>query len=37
MNSKSRFRELMTRLGENDSVDDDLCGALCKFVCTMYG
>ena len=37
MNSKSRFKEVMTRLGENDSVDDDLCRTLGKFVCTMYG
>ena len=37
MNSKSRFKEVMTRLGENDSVDDDLCRTLDEFVCTMYG
>ena len=27
----------MTRLGENDSVDDDLCTTLGEFLCTMYG
>ena len=37
LNSKSRFKEVMTRLGENDSVDDDLCRTLGKFVCTIYG
>ena len=37
MNSKSRLKEIMTRLGENDSVDDDLCRTLDEFVCTMYG
>ena len=37
MNSKSRFKEVMTRLGENDSVDDDLCRTLGEFLCTMYG
>ena len=26
----------MTRLGENDSVDDDLCKTLRKFVCTIF-
>ena len=36
MNSKSCFNELMTRLGENDSVDYELCRTLCKLVCTMY-
>ena len=37
MNHKSRFKEVMTRLGENDSVDDDLCRTLGKFVSTMCG
>ena len=37
MNSKSRLKEVMTRLGGNDSVDDDLCGTLGEFACTMYG
>ena len=37
MNSKSRFKEVMTRLGENNSVDDDLYRTLGKCVCTMYG
>ena len=37
LNSKSRFKEVMTRLGENDSVDDDLCRTLGEFLCTMYG
>ena len=37
MNSKSRFKEVMIRLGENNSVDDNLCKKLGKFVCTMYG
>ena len=36
MNSKCCFKEVMTRLGENDSVDDDLCRTLGKCVCTMY-
>ena len=36
MNSKSRFNELMTRLGENDSVGYELCRTLRKLVCTMY-
>ena len=27
----------MIRLGENNSVDDNLCKKLGKFVCTMYG
>ena len=37
MNSKSSFKEAMTRLRENDSADDHLCGTLGEFVCTMYG
>ena len=37
MNSKSWFKEVMTRLGENDSVGDDLCRTLGEFLCTMYG
>ena len=37
MNSKSSFKEAMTRLHENDSADDHLCGTLGEFVCTMYG
>ena len=37
INSKSRFKEVKIRLGENDSVDDDLCRTLGEFVCTMYG
>ena len=37
MNCKSRFKEVMTRLGENNSVDDNLCRTLRKFVCIMYG
>ena len=37
MNSKSRFKEVMTRLGENGFVHDDLCRTLGGFACTMYG
>ena len=37
MNRKSRFKEVMRRLGENDSVDDDLCRTLGEFFCIMYG
>ena len=37
MNSKSRFKKVMRRLGENDSVDDDLRRTLGEFFCTMYG
>ena len=37
MNSKSHFKEVMIRLGENNSVDDNLCRKLGKFGCTMYG
>ena len=36
MNSKSSFKEAMTRLGQNDSADDHLCRTLGEFVCTMY-
>ena len=27
----------MTRFGENNAVDDNLCRTLGEFVCTMYG
>ena len=37
INSKSRFKEVMIRFGENDAVNDDLCRKLGKFVWTMYG
>ena len=37
MNSKSRFKEVMTRLGENNSVDDDLYRTLGKCVYIMHG
>ena len=32
MNSKSRFKEVMTRHDENDSVDDNLCRTLREFI-----
>ena len=37
MNSKSRFKKVMARLGENGLVDDEISRTLGKFVCTMYG
>ena len=37
MNSKSRFREVMARPGENDSVDDDLCRTFREFISTLCG
>ena len=37
MNSKSRFKEMMTRPGENDSVDDDLCRTFRELTSTLYG
>ena len=37
MNSKSRFKEVMTRYGKIDSDDDDLCRTFGEFVCIMYG
>ena len=37
INSKSRFKEVMIRFGENDAVNDDLCRKLGKFVWIMYG
>ena len=37
MESKARFKEAMTKLGENVSVDDDLCNIIGEFVCAMYG
>ena len=36
MNSKSRFKEVMTRPGETDSVDDNLCRTLREFIITLY-
>ena len=36
MNSKSRFKKAMARLGEHDLVDDEISRTLGKFVCPMY-
>ena len=36
MNSKSRFKEVMTRPGETDSVGDNLCRTLREFIITLY-
>ena len=37
MNSKSHLKEVMSRLGENNSVGDNLCRTLGEFVCIMDG